>query len=92
VILQLEGASINTLSRGPTSNLLQGALETFLDSNETAKFDLCVFDGVREQERDCANVVALLNSFTGEATERKIAKVVHVTSLSDERWRREPWL
>jgi hypothetical protein len=82
VILQLEGASVDTLSRAPTSDALRGALETFLDSYKTAKFDLCVFDGVREQERNCANVVALLNSFTGEATERKIAKVVHVTSLS----------
>ena len=46
---------------------------------ETASFDLCVFDGVRYNKTQCSDLVSVLNVRTG--AEGKIKKVIHTTSL-----------
>eukprot|EP00978_Attheya_sp_CCMP212_P044984 scaffold329800_cov34-Attheya_sp.AAC.1 len=80
-ILQLEGTSVSEITPAPTTNRLYDKVEALLDSKETGVFDLCVFDGVREQEQDCQDLLSLFNSRTG-VSPRKIRKAIHVTSLS----------
>jgi hypothetical protein len=56
-------------------NTLEGIL-----TDENERFDLCIFDGVRQSNQVCKNLLSIINAHTGKTM--KIGKSMHVTSLS----------
>jgi hypothetical protein len=81
-VLQLDDKSVMRSAPSPTTDKLKEKVQRLIDLSETGVFDLCVFDGVRQQKDVCGNVLSLLNSRTGPGPSRKIKKVIYVTSFS----------
>ena len=79
-ILKLEGSSVLEITPRPIYYELRDKVTALLNE-ESNVFDLCVFDGVRDDKQVCNELLALLNSRTGHSP-RKIRKVIYVTSLS----------
>ena len=76
-----KGGELFRLAKAVRVNQLTATVDEILEERRNAgkNFDLCIHDGVLQNEPICGSMLSTLNS---EVTAKLITKVIHVTSLA----------